>query len=187
MDELFPKEEQKVNNVVNQVDEKMKYFTEIGNPIVEYYSSDLDTIMNKITTFIQGYKTEDMNVNELQYYFMQLTSAIYFTSTSVEKVGLLMDLSNMNYKDAFNTHLLNHSDKDAKLTVVKLQALADKNSLEENVVNFIYSRTYKILKSKVDSANEMVRTLSKIISYRMQTNGAEDKFDVNTKRLLMEG
>ena len=100
-----------------------------------------------------------------------------------------MDLSNMSYKDAFNSSLLNNSSRDAKLTVAKLNALADKAALANSVVNFIYSRTYKILKAKVDSANEMIRTMSKLISYRMQTMqlGNEDKFDVSTKRLLMEG
>ena len=60
--------------------------------------------------------------------------------------------------------------------------------MAENVLNFIYARTYKILKAKVDSANEMIRTLSKLISYQMQTSQTanEDKFEVNTKRLLLE-
>lgn len=175
-----------INKVVDDVDERMKYFSEIGIPIIEYYSDDLEKLMKSINNFVRT-KPEYMNVNELQYYFMQLTSALYFTTTNVEKVGLLMDLSNMTYKDAFNTSLLDNSSKDAKLTVAKLNALADKDALPENVLNFIYSRTYKILKAKIDSANEMIRTLSKIISYRMQTiQTGEDKFDVNTKKLLME-
>lgn len=178
-----------VNTVVADVDERMKYFTEIGSPIVEFYSSDIDKLMGDISGFITTSNVENININELQYYFMRLTAELYFVTTSVEKVGLLMDLSNMSYKDAFNTSLLNNSSSDAKLTVAKLNALADKESLAENVLNFIYSRTYKILKAKIDSANEMIRTLSKIISYRMQTSQAtnEDKFEVNTKRLLMEG
>ncbi len=176
-----------VNTVVAAVDERMSFFTEIGTPIIDYYSEDLDKLMNNINNFVKFSKPEHMNINELQFYFTQLTSTLYFTTTSVEKVGLLMDLSNMSYKDAFNTSLLENSSKDAKLTVAKLNALADQESLAENVLNFIYSRTYKILRAKIDSANEMIRTLSKLISYRMQTTQTnEDRFDVNTKRLLLE-
>ena len=176
-----------VNKVVNDVDERMTYFTEVGTPIIEYYSGDLEKLMNTIKNFVKLTKPEYMNINELQYYFMQLTSELYFTTTNVEKVGLLMDLSNMSYKDAFNTSLLENSSKDAKLTVAKLNAIADKESLAESALNFIYSRTYKILKAKIDSANEMIRTLSKVISYRMQSlQTSEDKYDVNTKRLLLE-
>lgn len=177
-----------VNSVVNDVDERMRYFTEIGSPIIEYYSSDLENMMGSIREFISSSNRDHFNVNELQYYFLQLTNLLYFVTTNVEKVGLLMDLSNMSYKDAFNTSLLENSSADAKMTVAKLNALADKEALAENVLNFIYARTYKILKAKVDSANEMIRTLSKLISYQMQTSQltTEDKFEVNTKRLLLE-
>ena len=176
-----------INKVVSDVDSRMTYFTEIGEPIITFYTSDLDGLMTVIDNLVKS-KADEFNVNELQYYFMKLTSELYFVTTSVEKIGLLMDLSNMTYKDAFNTSLLNNSSTDAKLTVAKLNALADKESLAENVLNFIYSRTYKILKAKLDAANEMIRTLSKLISYRMQTaqTANEDRFEVNTKRLLME-
>lgn len=176
-----------IQEKVNEVDSRMTYFTEIGTPIIEYYSEDLEKLMTTIEHFVKHTKPEYMNVNELQYYFMQLTSALYFTTTNVEKVGLLMDLSNMSYKDAFNTSLLENSSSDSKLTVAKLNAMADKDALADNVLNFIYSRTYKILKAKIDSANEMIKTLSKIISYRMSAlNSGEDRFDVNTKKLLLE-
>lgn len=186
--EYLTDEQSQVTEVVSDIDSKMEYFTEIGAPIIEFYSGDLDALMLKIGELMQSNMAE-ININELQYYFMQLTNELYFTTTNVEKIGLLMDLSNMSYKDAFNSSLLNNSSRDAKLTVAKLNALADKAALANSVVNFIYSRTYKILKAKVDSANEMIRTMSKLISYRMQTMqlGNEDKFDVSTKRLLMEG
>ena len=176
-----------INNSVNAVDEKMKYFTEIGNPIIEYYSDDLEKLMSSIDGFVKHCKPEYMNVNELQYYFMQLTSTLYLTTSNVEKVGLLMDLANMSYKDAFNTSLLENSTKDAKLTVAKLNAIADKDALADNVLNFIYSRSYKILKAKIDSANEMIRTLSKIISFKMSTQAIEDKYDVDTGKMLLKG
>lgn len=176
-----------VNKVVNDVDSRMSYFSEIGEPIINFYAESLDKYMSVIEDLMKS-KTDELNINELQYYFMKLTSELYFVTTNVEKIGLLMDMSNLTYKDAFNTSLLNNSSADAKLTVAKLNAIADKESLAENVLNFIYSRTYKILKAKLDSANEMIRTMSKIISYRMQTiQTNEDKFDVSTKKLLLEG
>ena len=182
-------EKQEIYECVNAVDEEMKYFTEIGAPIIEYYSSDLDALMERIGQFLSSSKAEDLNVNELQRYFMELTSVLYLTTTNVEKVGLLMDLSNMSYKEAFNTSLLNYSAEDAKHTVAKLNALSETASISNSVVSFIYTRTYKILKAKIDSANEMIRTLSKIISFKMNavSTGMEDKYDMNTKRLLMEG
>lgn len=177
-----------LNNIVNDIDSKMEYFQEIGAPIIEFYSADLDSMMEKLKTLISSTSPENLNINELQYYFLQLTNILYFITSNVEKIGLLMDMANMSYKDAFNTSLLNNSSTDAKVTVAKLNALADKDTLSESVVNFIYSRTYKILKAKLDAANEMIKTLSKIISYRMQTQTTnEDRFDTNTKRLLMEG
>ena len=97
-----------INKVVEDVDSRMSYFSEIGDPIIAFYTNDLDGLMTVIDGLMKN-KTEELNINELQYYFMKLTSELYFVTTNVEKIGLLMDLSNLTYKDAFNTSLLNNS------------------------------------------------------------------------------
>lgn len=178
---------EEINQVVDTVDNNMGYFQEIGQPIIEFYAESLDALMSNIQQVLNSPNAAEVTTNNLQLFFLNLTSEVYQTASNVERIGLLMDLANMNYKDAFNTSLLNNSSQDAKLTVAKLNAIADKESLRENVLNFIYARTYKILKAKVDAANEMIRTLSKLISFRMQNNSQyDDKFEVNTKQLLLE-
>ena len=45
----------------------------------------------------------------------------------------------------------------------------------------LYSRSFRIIKAKVESANEMIKTLSKIISKRMNERDYTDKvsqFDI---------
>ena len=77
-----------VNVVVSDVDERMRYFTEIGTPIIEYYSIDLESMMGSIRDFISSSSKDRLNINELHYYFLQLTNLLYFVTTNVEKVGV---------------------------------------------------------------------------------------------------
>lgn len=173
-----------VNAVVDKVDGHMAYFQEIGQPIIEFYAESLDRLMEKIHRELNQ---SNLGIQSLQMHFLNLTSEVYRIASNVERIGLLMDLANMNYKDAFNTSLLDYSSQDAKLTVAKLNALADKATLPESVINFIYARTYKILKAKVDAAEEMIRTLSKLLSSKIGGNNQfEDRFDANTKQILLE-
>ena len=51
---------------------------------------------------------------------------------------------------------------------------AENNSMNESIVSSLYARSFKIIKSKVESANEMVKTLSKIISKRMNEKDYSD-------------
>ena len=55
-----------------------------------------------------------------------------------------------------------------KYTVQQLKAYADQVALSDNVLNFIYARCSKILKDKVDQANEVAKALSKILSSLIQ-------------------
>lgn len=182
--------EDDITKSADALEDNMKYFKEIGDPVIDYYSKDLDNLMLEIKSYLTTTSAASYDMNSLQMFFTQLTNIVYFTSTNVERVGMLNDLSNMAYKDAFNNSMINKGTDSAKLTVAKLTAIAEQESLTESVLNFIYSRSYKILKAKVDGAEEMIRTLSKIISYKMQTmivlDTNDDRFNVSTKQILNE-
>ena len=58
---------------------------------------------------------------------------------------------------------------------------SENNSIDETMLNLIYSRSVRILKGKVDTAGEMVRTLSKILSAHMN-----ESFVTRSARRLCE-
>jgi hypothetical protein len=107
-------------------------------------------------------------------YAFALSSALYFIGTNLEVVGIKEDLSKLAAKESFNNAYLAHQVKDAdrknKTTVAELNAIAENLSRYEQVINSLYARVYKQIKFKVDAGYEMLATIRKIITKRMEEN-----------------
>ena len=86
-------------------------------------------------------------------------------------LGFYDDMSKTNSKLAYNEAYFNTKTKQAlqgnKPTVSDLQLQAENDSINEAVLNLIYSRSFKIIKVKLEAANEMIKTLSKILTSRI--------------------
>ena len=121
---------------------------------------------------IEVIDNDNLDDSLLEHYFLSLTNALYFIGSQIEKMGFYDDISRLNYKIAYNEAFIQNKSQDVgnskKQTNTDNQIAAENNSIEEQVMNIIYSRSYKIIKTKIEAGYEMVRTLSKIISSRQQ-------------------
>ena len=164
----------------NELKDNIKYFDEIGQPIVDEYSKALDEKVSAIRTYLDNIRAYnlDYDIPSLQRMLVDLSTTIYFTQDKFEKLSLLEDFSNIKYKDKYNESYTSRQgamkQEDRKYTAEQLRALADQEALPERLTNFIYSHSAKIIKSKIDSANELLKAISKILSSKiteMQTMG----------------
>ena len=80
-----------------------------------------------------------------------------------EYVHAISKINNKEVKIVENQ--INNATK-SKPTVAENQIYAENTTIDENTVSLIYSRAVNIVKAKIDSAKEMIRTISKIISKR---------------------
>lgn len=159
---------------LEQVNEKIKSYIEqinvYSSDIINKYTQTLDYIMRDIKNEIID--KDNMDETLLNHYFLSLTNALYFIGSQVEEVGFYDDVSKLNYKLAYNDAFIKNKSQDIgnskKQTTADNQIAAENNSIEEQIMNLIYSRSFKIIKTKIDAGYEMVRTLSKIISSRQQ-------------------
>ena len=100
---------------------------------------------------------------ELDDFALNLSTLIYFTSVGAEQMGIRDDLSHSAYKEAYNV----------ARSVLKTGTVADKNAqaeidaMAERVVNIVYSKAYKILKAKVEAAQEVLSSVKKVMSRRI--------------------
>ena len=158
----------KMSELFSETESNVAYFDEIINTTVENYTSHLDEIMT--TIYDELVEKEDIPIEIIERQFVKLTNTVYFIGSTLESLGIRDDLSEAMYKEVYNKEYLDQQNiqRDKKLTQATLQALADNKALYENTLNMIYARAYKIMKFKIDSANEMIRTLSKVMSRRMQ-------------------
>lgn len=166
-----------------ELNSNMEYFESIGRPLLEEYSKDLDEKVGAVKAYLDQCRQYDLDFDilSIQKALLDLTSTIFFTTEKLEKVGWLEDVSKLQYQTTYNNAYLekqgNYSAGE-KFTVQQLKAYADQVALSDNVLNFIYSRCSKILKDKVDQANDVSKALSKILSAKiaeMQLSGYNSK------------
>ena len=170
----------KLNEKFNNTDDNVMAFQDICVKVVEYYSNDLDDLMSKIKQDVV--EVDEVDTNTIERYFLRLTNHLYFMGVQVETLGVYDDLSEISAKEEYNTTFIESqgiapSDVKSKMTVAERQALAEESAKYGFTVNSIYNRAYKIIKFKIESAQEMVKTLSKVLSKRM----AEMQLDMTNK------
>ena len=160
----------KLNEKFQNTDNNVLAFQDICERVVNYYANDLDTIMQDIKSDVVD--VDDVDTNTLEKYFLKLTNHLYFMGVQVETLGVYDDLSEISAKEEYNKTFIESqgiapTDTKSKVTVAERQAIAEESAKYGFTVNSIYNRAYKIIKFKVESAQEMVKTLSKVLSKRM--------------------
>lgn len=166
---LSSPDKDKLNELVDTVEQNVEYYVGISDKIVESYTSDFDALMSDLKRDIIENEPNDIL---LEKYVLELNNTLYFLSSKLESIGIRDDLSKMATKEVFNAAYLESREKDMerknKTTVAELTAIAEDASKYENILNSIYSRVYKQIKMKMDAGYDMVNTLRKIITRRMQ-------------------
>ena len=174
---------EKIHLLIQSTNDDVEFATALSNEVVLEKSAELDALMREIQQNVVN--AENPTDTTIEYYLMQLTNALYFINTRIEYFGFYEDITRANaklrYNEAYAENQLNNTVNKTKATVADNQLYAENNSVDENMLNIIYSRSVRILKGKVDAAGEMVRTLSKILSAHMN-----ESFVTRSARRLCE-
>ena len=164
---ITPQDEIRIDGTVEMTRDNSEYYTEISDQLVSASSADLDSLMARIRQDCVDSEPSDA---VLEQYTLELSNLLYFIGQRLETMGIKEDLTKMAAKEAYNTSYMKYSDvgNGKKPTVAELTALSEDDSKYQSVINSIYSRVYRQLKYKVDAAYEMLSSIRKIISKRMQ-------------------
>ena len=152
-----------VKNLEARVESNSKQIDEIVKGIVEPYSKDLD----KYILFIAGCLKDGENpptTQELEDFCMNLSTYIYFAGGMCENLGIRDDIAKAVYKEVYNSS----RNSLVKGTVADKDSLAALHSQEEQIISICYTRAYKIMKSKVENAQELLQSCKKVLGHRMQ-------------------
>lgn len=170
------------------VEESSNTILNISSNILKSYTQHLDDLMQDLYSKVADPST-NLSDTDLERYYLELTNLIYFMGEKLETVGVKDDISRAAAKEMYNKSYLDTAKssiavastngKANKLTVSEITAIAESAAINEQVVNMIFSRVYKQIKFKVDAAFEMIGTLRKIISKRMQEQQLSAGFDNN--------
>lgn len=172
----------KYDELLKEIKIDYDYYTQVINEIMKTYTESLDTIMEQLQLELN--QQEQLPDQSLEKYLLELNSALYFLSSKVEMVGIKDDISKLIQKEAFNNSYLDNREKDSdrknKLTVAELTAIAEEDSKSHSIINSIYNRVYKQIKNKIDAAYDMLDSLRKLISKRMQ----EVRLNYNNQNIM---
>ena len=182
----------KLEKLTDSVSQNVSYADNIICGVVKAYTGELDRIMCMIKTDIVD-KDQPATTEVIEKYFLELSNCLYFIGQEAEKLGIYDSISKSVAKETFNNYYMDDTialdDKGKKRTVAELTALAENASIYEQTVNDIYNKAYKIVKSKVSSAENMCSALSKIMSRRMNEMqlSAMQPATFETRKILNEG
>ena len=144
------------------VEEHSKVITDLVYDIVDKYTKDLDLFVDKVKNGLED-KDNPLTTNELNNICMRLATYIYFASAMTEQLGIKDDISKALYKETYN----NNRNLLEKGTVADKNTQAELNSQKEYLVNVIYSRSFRMVKAKVDSAQELLSSIKKVLTLRI--------------------
>lgn len=144
-----------------KVEDNSKVIDDIVLDIINPYVKDLDNYV----IFIRGCLKDGENPPtdyELEDFCMNLSAYIYFASGMCEQLGIRDDIAKAVYNEAYN------NARDSKSgTVQDKNMLAELEAQQEKIISVCYSRCYKIVKAKVESAQELLSSCKKILTRRM--------------------
>ena len=153
----------KLESIKLHVENNSKIIEDIVNDIIQPYCKDLD----KYILFIKDCLADGLNPPtdvELDDFCLNLSTYIYFAGGMQEQLGIRDDISKAVYKETYNTK----RNELSKGTIDDKNTLAELASQQEQLTNICYSRAYKIVKSKVENAQELLQACKKVLSRRMQ-------------------
>lgn len=153
----------KVSVIQKKVEQHSDSIMKIVNEVIEPYCKDLDKYVVFIRDCLKDGERPPTN-EELDDFCMNLSTLIYFAGGMCEQLGIREDISKAVYKEVYHTARASQSEG----TVADKDSLAELASQQEQITNVCYSRAYRIMKSKVESAQELLGSVKKVITRRCQ-------------------
>ena len=151
-----------VSKIQEQVEENSQAIIDIVESIISPYCEPLDRYVKFISDCLQDGEKPPTN-DELDDFCMNLSTLIYFAGGMCEQLGIKDDISKAVYKEVYHSA---RSVQD-KGTVADKDSIAELHAQQEQITNICYNRAYKIMKSKVENAQELLGSCKKVLSRRM--------------------
>lgn len=147
----------------DDIEEKSKVIDTIVEGIIQPYCKDLDNYVKFIKECLKDGENPP-TTDELDDFCLNLSTYIYFAGGMTEQLGIRDDIAKAVYKEIYHTA---RASQD-KGTVADKDSLAELASQEEYIISSSYTRAYKTMKAKVENAQELLSSVKKVLSRRIQ-------------------
>lgn len=151
-----------IEAVREKVEGSAAIMEKVIDEIITPYCKPLDDYVQFIGKCLNNGETPPTD-DELDDFCLNLSTQIYFTASLCERLGVRDDISRSVYKEIYH----NTRNNLEYGTVADKDSVAELESQQEQITNICYSRAYKIVKNKVDAAQELLSSCKKVLSRRM--------------------
>lgn len=149
------------NDILEKVDISSEEIEKIIKVIVNKHCFDLTKLVNQIKN-IMTTSDDDLTDSEIDDLLIQLPLALYEVSDEQEYLGMKDDISTALTKELYNKVYQSSEGKVAEKT-----AMAELATQKQSIISAAISRSYKIVKSKVEAAYELLNGIKKIQNRRI--------------------
>ena len=153
----------KINKIQQEVEDDSEQINEIVNSIIQPYCKDLDNYVGFIKDVLKDGENPP-TAQELDDFCMNLSVYIYYASGMQEQLGIKDDIARAVYNEMYH-NTRNNLDKG---TISDKDSIAQLESQQEALTSVCYKRAYSIMKAKVSAAQEILSSIKKIITRRIQ-------------------
>ena len=152
-----------IDTIRDRIENNSSQLENIVNDIINPYCKDLDKYVRFIADCLHAGENPPTDA-ELEDFCMNLSTYIYFAGGMCEQLGIKDDIGKAIYKEIYNTARANQDSG----TVADKNSLAELSTQQEQLTSVCYTRAYKVMKSKVENAQELLSSVKKVLSHRMQ-------------------
>lgn len=152
-----------VKKIEAKVETHSSVLNSIVDEIIEPYCKDLDRYVMFIRDCLKDGEAPPTN-DELDDFCMNLSTLIYFAGGMCEQLGIRDDISKAVYKEVYNDTRSALTDG----TVADKDSIAELHAQQEQITSVCYNRAYRIVKAKVEAAQELLASCKKVLTRRCQ-------------------
>lgn len=152
-----------VSGIQTKVEDHSKVLSDIVNEIIDPYCKDLDRYVMFIRDCLKDGETPPTN-DELDDFCMNLSTLIYFAGGMCEQLGIRDDISKAVYKEVYNDARSGLTEG----TIADKDSIAELQAQQEQITSVCYNRAYRIMKSKIEAAQELLASCKKVLTRRCQ-------------------
>lgn len=147
--------------IIQEFDDKCKDVVSTATSIADKFTQPLDDTMFKVQELLQD--KEKLSVDDLTKYIATIPVMIYDLVDNMQILGVRTDAAKMQRKSEFNKAYL---DQDTG-TVAEKTSNAQRACEDDQFIEDIYTRVYKLCEHKIEVATMLHASLKKILQWKL--------------------
>lgn len=149
-------------DILERVKKDSSFIDKVVDEVVSEYTGNLEKYVESIKSFLEE-GVQDVTTHDLNNMSLRVASYLFFLSSNMEKVGIRASVASALHDEKYN----NAYTELTTGTIADKQAKATNAVKEEEVINIIFDKSYRILKNRYSATEKLVDCIRKVISARM--------------------